>query len=469
MGETRETEEQVSGPVVYEIPEYRLDAFRQVAERVAKKAVKLGLEPFTVTEVAVEARVHVSWLAGEEHSDRVARFTRIVTVEEAKTIPAVGLSPFEGEKTFRPINVHIVQVDGQEPYLEGWRFLAAIDHEGGANIVEQIPGAENPLTVSEWANAAPDCDHCGLKRLRLKTYVLGNDETGEVKQVGSTCIGDFFPGSAAGNIARLADLWSVIDATAREESEWGPGEASTFGGWLREAVMAQACAVVREVGFLGKGKAEEQGRPGLATAAHVSKELTLRPGEKVEFPVTDEDREKGQTVLDWVDDLTPPPSDDYIWNLQSAAARPVCKPRHLGLLVSAVAAYNREQEGDGADGETLIPVPVSDKRVKVTGTILSMRTTQSDWGTTLKMLLLVRTDEGAYKLWGTVPRELEPSGPPPAGNGAEIGDTVSFMARVNRSDRDESFGFWSRPTKAEILERVNPEPDPAPEIEEVEF
>lgn len=57
--------------------------------------------------------------------------------------------------------------------------------------------------------------------------------------------------------------------------------------------------------------------------------------------------------------------------------------------------------------------------------------------------MLVQHETG-YKLWGTVPSDL-------LSNGGLKGAAVEFTARVQRSDKDEKFGFFSRPTKARVL------------------
>jgi hypothetical protein len=389
--------------------------------------------------------MHVSWY--EQDSFHTYYVAKVVTMDEAETIMKDTLG--RSRMNSRPVNVHILQVTGQEPYLTGWRFLAAIDHEGDTNIVEQVPGGE--VSVAEWSTVAAKCDHCQLNRLRLKTYVLSNSETHEVKQVGSTCIEDFFPGVEAKNIARLADLWVIIDASASEgDGEWGSGERS-IDGWLREEVIAQAVAVVREDGFLGKGKAEQVGRPERATAVKVGNALSWRPSAKEPtepWPVTDEDRENAAKVIEWVDELLV--SDDYLTNLQNAVARPVTKSRHLGLVVSAVAAYDREVEHlarKEREEARAIPV-VEGQRVWIEGTVLSRQLRETDWGSAWKLLLLVSTGDGEYKLWGTEASKID----------TRVGDQIKFKAsKVERSRDDESFGFWTRPSSATVVKRAEVE------------
>jgi len=86
-----------------------------------------------------------------------------------------------------------------------------------------------------------------------------------------------------------------------------------------------------------------------------------------------------------------------------------------------------------------VPVPITEGRTRVTGTIVSMRTDRNGYGRVeTKVLLDVTTDAGAYRLWGTLPD---------GAYRAVRGDTLAFDAIVQRSDRDVAFGFYKRPTK----------------------
>ena len=89
-----------------------------------------------------------------------------------------------------------------------------------------------------------------------------------------------------------------------------------------------------------------------------------------------------------------------------------------------------------------VPVPETTGRVEIVGEVLAVKWQESNYGGSLKMLVEVEHDGGAYRLWGSVPSAIDP----------ETGDRVSFTAKVERSSRDESFGFFKRPTKAELVE-----------------
>lgn len=91
-----------------------------------------------------------------------------------------------------------------------------------------------------------------------------------------------------------------------------------------------------------------------------------------------------------------------------------------------------------------IPEDVLTGRVALAGVVLGIKCVDSEWGVTTKVL--VRDDRG-FKVCGTYPT---------TGESYDKGALISFVARVERSKDDPTFGFFSRPTNGELL-------SPAPE------
>lgn len=121
-----------------------------------------------------------------------------------------------------------------------------------------------------------------------------------------------------------------------------------------------------------------------------------------------------------------------------------------GELVLKIAREEAEKaaakvEAPVVEEEKMVPVPESDERVTVVGEVLMTRYEESNfsyYGGSLKMLLKVNTPDGFFKLWGTCPAAVDE---------AVKGDKIQFVARLVRSDRDESFGFYKNPRKAVIV------------------
>lgn len=122
------------------------------------------------------------------------------------------------------------------------------------------------------------------------------------------------------------------------------------------------------------------------------------------------------------------------------------KLRQYGSLserqISAVRAAvkrdaDRAAQRAAENAEPMTPCPTG--KVTVTGRILTTRWQESQYGGSLKCLVL---DDRRFKVWGTVPRSLD----------ITTGDRVTFSATVERSADDETFGFYKRPTKASKLD-----------------
>lgn len=104
-----------------------------------------------------------------------------------------------------------------------------------------------------------------------------------------------------------------------------------------------------------------------------------------------------------------------------------------GRDAAAVIAELREREASKR------PVPTG--RLRIEGEVTATKWVENAYGGSLKMLV---TGAG-WKVWGSVPRGLDFEGRPARGH------RVAFTATVARSDDDESFGFFTRPTSPQML------------------
>lgn len=86
-----------------------------------------------------------------------------------------------------------------------------------------------------------------------------------------------------------------------------------------------------------------------------------------------------------------------------------------------------------AEAETAADCPSG--RMKIAGKVLSIKSQPSVYGDVLKMLVQHPT---GFKVWGSVPRDL---------SDVQRNCWVEFTATVTPSDKDRSFGFYSRPVK----------------------
>lgn len=97
-----------------------------------------------------------------------------------------------------------------------------------------------------------------------------------------------------------------------------------------------------------------------------------------------------------------------------------------------------------AEAAAAKPLPKFEGRVQITGKILTTKQVESCFGyrTQTVTKILVQHADG-WKVWGSLPSGLD----------ADKGDTISFFAKVEPGKDDPKFGFFSRPTKATVVER----------------
>lgn len=111
--------------------------------------------------------------------------------------------------------------------------------------------------------------------------------------------------------------------------------------------------------------------------------------------------------------------------------------KQIDVIKSAYANHVSLEEKKAEDAKTASPCPTG--RIDIIGEVLSTKWKSSYYGDTMKML--VRSSDG-YKVWGSVPSSL---------SSVKSGAKVKFTATVEKSKDDESFGFFKRPAKAEVI------------------
>lgn len=85
-------------------------------------------------------------------------------------------------------------------------------------------------------------------------------------------------------------------------------------------------------------------------------------------------------------------------------------------------------------------------RVRITGTVIKIEEEEDPYNYGATKRVMTVKDERGFRVKGTVPSSIW---------NVEKSDTVTFDARCKQSKPNPKFGYFSRPTKAEIKETVN--------------
>lgn len=292
---------------IYKIPKDNLPKFQKMLDKLSKKSVKLTGEkiyfiPFnTITE---------------RENGYVREYVEIL------------LSGFEA------------------PKLNGWSFVARLDHANEVgNLVRPVPGFVVPEMYRDRGSV---CDHCRIKRYRRDTYLVQHDETGEIKQIGSSCLKDFLGHQHPEKIAKMAELLGYADEFARGAMQVGDDRRFID----LEAYLAHCAMQIAQWGYMPISKAKQLNAANddprkevQSTASRALVSLFPSPGYQDQMPVPEDAHYKlAQDAIEWAANLGDDGGvlSDYQHNIHVLAASGMIEFRSTGYASSIVGSYMRE-------------------------------------------------------------------------------------------------------------------------------
>ena len=119
-------------------------------------------------------------------------------------------------------------------------------------------------------------------------------------------------------------------------------------------------------------------------------------------------------------------------------------------LAFKIAREEKEKASRPVQVERNVPVPISDKRQKVTGKVVSVKTTEGSYGLQTRCTVKVETPEGSWLVNGSLPdlKTKDDEGY----RHVHKGDTIAFEAQLEPG-KDAHFAFFKRPTKTAVVAR----------------
>lgn len=251
-----------------------------------------------------------------------------------------------------------------------YEHIATLDHTvGDLPMVMTVP---NKLMPIEYQTADCSCDHCGITRKRNSTYIF-KDDAG-YKQVGSTCLKEFFGIDPLANLNFFADVYAFDDDYER-------GSGGAVGELSNLTVLGLALAVVNEYGYVSGKTVKESELFMVSTAERVR--LLITPPFGASGIEMWENAEKlevfAEELVAWglshyTDD------SDYAHNMRIILERGHTHSKKYGYLVSIISAYNTAKvkavkagvvsanQYIGAVGDKVVVDVVVEKVIPVDGT-----------------------------------------------------------------------------------------------------
>jgi hypothetical protein len=350
-----------------------------------------------------------------------------VTLTVGDTYIATEMSPPFADTTFVEVTMGFFPV-----VLPGGYTLSAIADYSSTETALVFDMADTGLTASDFDRTR--CDHCATARKRNRVFAVTAAD-GTIKFVGSTCVKDFLGVDPAGLLWVAETIDSVFD-----EDGFG-------GGPSRDSLIPTSAFVSCAQSLIATGGYIKASDPG-STRDSVLKFFSdpnhaafADAADALQDPAT---KAFAAEAIAWAagsipDDTT----SDFDRNLFAVATSEMIGPKAFGLAAYLPVAYSRHLDylaTKAAEAEAAGPVEdVPTGRVVVTGTIVSTKIVESQWGTAYKMVVL---DDRGFRIYVTQPTSISDAG---------RGDSVSFTATLVPSDDDATFGFGSRPSKASML------------------
>lgn len=372
------------------IPDARMGEFQHKLKSIQAMALKLGLLEWEVTLGAKE------W--------------RKVNVLR---------SGFDGNPTNEPMGMEgtPVSIVGKAPVIAGWRFLAKVEHSTDGNIIKSMASIDQ--ISKSWHSCAPNCEHCDSNRQRKNTFMLQSVLSGEVKQVGSSCVSDFV-GEQYRDPERIAALFSYLDELSHEYLFDPDKEVGDLGqdnlGVSPERIMAATLKIVEmDRGYISAEKSAVE--LVLSTADQVKGAFWGRnPNDVVRYETGHLERAK--EVVGWLKGQT---DSDSLWmrNIAHLAGRENITMKNASLFASGFVAWNRELErklrGERGAGEW---IGQPGEKTAVAAILERQGGFETQFG--YKSILTFRDEVGNALVWKT-------SSPP---EGVQVGALYHIQATI---------------------------------------
>lgn len=237
-----------------------------------------------------------------------------------------------------------VEISGEAPKLNGWRFVGTLQHTESGNLLRSLPGSEIP---QDYREQAPFCSHCQKKRSRKDTYIVVNDE-GQYRQVGKQCLKDFTGHESPQDAAAAAELVLAAQELSEEdpEDDYAPKMGKSASYISAQHYLAAVITAIKENGWKSR-KDVMSGGEGLATCDIAANTLfsTYEP-----FHPTEEQLKEADKMLKSVRQelMDKPNLDNFEWNMLTSIRGDYIPPRSFGIVATVAVRYMKSKEKQAA-------------------------------------------------------------------------------------------------------------------------
>ena len=364
----------------YRIYEDVFEKFDKKIQRIINKCKKYG-NPFTYKVV------------GEEYETRVERddYGR------------------EHKIVYRFI---LVEVEGTAQ-IDNWELIALLEHSNDGNIIKNI---NNDVEVPEsFRTSDCICEHCRSKRERKKLFIIRNTETGDFKQIGSTCLKSYTGCLSAEYIAAWLD---GITEFEEEDGNIGSGIGKHY--YKVDFAIQIASNIVDKIGYFSFENGGECSTKNIMQSAlsgrgkwlsNINNELIkqgLPPFELNEL-YNESSKEKVHNMIEYYMNLEG--DSNFIHNIQVILKTGYVSANNLGFIAYIPEGYRKhiekQEEREQSKDEYFGDIGTRYKNVPIRSIRIVARFTNRYGFTTLYKIIL---SSGNILMWnasGDISDEIE--------------------------------------------------------------
>lgn len=250
---------------------------------------------------------------------------------------------------------YTISITGESPRVQGYEFIAKIEHTDAGNIINVSPDASVKNLPDEFRQADAECDVCHTRRERLNTFVLRKEVDNSLMKVGSGCLKRFLPAVSVNALINYAhmleDLRQTIEEGDFDREDVGGGRSSMKYYDVKSLINVLALAFLAEGRYISKTKANVEMIPSTADFAlailrnNVTDQETRNKIESMRGKA-DELTDK---ILDWSKNYDfvgqgedNPSMQNLFNNMQVLAHSETANIKNMGYLSALFGTYLRE-------------------------------------------------------------------------------------------------------------------------------
>lgn len=257
---------------------------------------------------------------------------------------------------------------GHMPKVDGYSFLAKIDHQPTGNIIlGSLPDGSN--LYKTYSQITPNCNHCKVNRDRKNTFLFQENNTDKIIQIGSTCLKDFF-GHDIDDLFFYAELNDIFDNM--EDFFGGCGGGSLI---KTSYFLEVCCSLILENGYTSRKQSEEQMIP--STCDSVLNILNSKTGKDIS--ITKEATELQNDIKTFFEAYEP--QNDYTYNIKTLIGKEYLDLRYAGIVASAYLPFKKAKEikNDGINSNFIGSI---NEKLNFELVLCSIRNFETIYGTT---------------------------------------------------------------------------------------